>query len=262
MKHCGLPKVFFGLFFLLVFNGYFSMECADGCYQMNVKEQSCYKISCISIELPLNSSLSIVKQQNSRKLDSFKICASENILPHVVCECAGGGILRVGLDSSSLCIQRNTVVNCILNIKNLENISIKKAGIGHLWVTAGIEANKVLLNNEGSGMLEVQYLKCDELEAKINGSGTIKFVHGTATRQKFETTGGGCIEAGNLVGYTAEIIMTNCFTGIGTISVNIRGSLNLYINVKFGLILEPKDGLMKNCFPGGCVTKIYSKACN
>ncbi len=120
------------------------------------------------------------------------------------------------------CVQSDEEISIYITLPELTHLLIN--GSGSIYTTQQFKANKLALEINGSGDMELA-IEVKELQTKIKGSGNL-LISGITKKHKIDVDGSGDIDAFELESAESDININ----GSGDVKVDVSYSLNAKVN--------------------------------
>ena len=153
--------------------------------------------------------------------EALKIEAEDNILPLIESE-VRGGTLYIGFKPNTGPISPTQPIKYYLDVKNLNGIDL--SGSGSVQADT-LKTNNISITCSGSGNIIVKNLTADTLKYNLSGSGSTS-LGGIVGSQSDQISGSGSYQAGDLNSQQATAIIT----GSGNMTIWANDSLNIMIS--------------------------------
>lgn len=195
-------KLFSNAFVLLfiVFTGFISCNSGRttvaGNYQIIEENFSVGDFSELEVNIPAN----VVFHHFSDTVPYLQINTDDNILPLINVRTYGNRLVIETKDNIQL---KPTELQININVRDINRI--KLLGAGNILLKGEVNSKQLSLELIGSGNILADSLICEELNAKIVGSGNIKLRGGT-NQSNLEIVGSGDVD---ISGFQAGALSTN-----------------------------------------------------
>jgi hypothetical protein len=182
--------------------------------------------------------------------EALKIEAEGNILPMIESD-VRGGTLYLGFKPNTGSISPTQPIKFYLSVKNLNGIDL--SGSGSVQADA-LKANNITFTCSGSGSITVKTLTADALNYNLSGSGSTS-LGGIVGVQSVEISGSGSYQAADLDSQQATAILT----GSGDMTIWAKDSLNITISGSGSVNYYGKPILSQSITGSGKITSLGDK---